>query len=373
MKDVTNRRTQRSFPAPGLSVILLLGIAAGTAADAEAQATASAQSSPRTWSVANLPHVDLWYHGLAVVDFEGFGPLDFYSDDYAARARQEKEQLGIFPTQLDELAPRLRSAFERDSTFEVFHFMPLYFAAASRGGMLDALGEVAQGTDAAQISDLTVRFGAAAAAAVLSRPSQRQVLAEFVEALEEEWRAFYSSFWAKLAAENMERYRQLQETWDGRFATALAGYLQGVNLDQGIIVVTPPLGPEGRIFEGDPGNRADNLIAVRADVVQGAPNATLHSVVREACYPVVRRVMNNLASARQDRVSAERASSRAAVRCGAILLEQRAPELVEEYRRSFPTLAPAEAGPEEVAREFVRAFPLDEEVEVALRAALREM
>ncbi len=165
----------------------------------------------------------------------------------------------------------------------------------------------------------------------------------------------------------------LQETWDDRFAAALAGYLQGVKLEQGIIVVTPPLGPEGRIFEGDPANRSDNLIAVRAAEVQGAPNAPLHSVVRELCYPVVRKVMGSRVSEPQDRVSAERASSRAAVRCGAILLEGRAPELVEEYRRSFPTLAPPEAGPAEVAREFVRAFPLDEGVEAALRKALRGM
>jgi hypothetical protein len=109
----------------------------------------------------------------------------------------------------------------------------------------------------------------------------------------------------------------LQETWDDRFAAALAGYLQGVKLEQGIIVVTPPLGPEGRIFEGDPANRSDNLIAVRA--------------------------------------------------------AHRAPELVEEYRRSFPTLAPPEAGPQEVAAEFVRAFLLDEGVEAAMREALRGM
>ena len=59
------------------------------------------------WAVRSAAHVDLWYHGLAVVGFEGFSPLPLYSPEYAERIRRAKEAQGVYPTTLD----RLRSYF----------------------------------------------------------------------------------------------------------------------------------------------------------------------------------------------------------------------------------------------------------------------
>ncbi len=351
--------------------LVVLAAAIAWPGAAHAQEPSGDRGTDGRWVVASLPQVDLWYHGLAVVGFQGFGPLDYYDRGYAERVRAEKERQGVFPTALDGNASRFRAAFERDSTFEVLHFLPLYFASAGRAAMLEALRAVAGGADPASATDPTARFGASVAAMLLTRPAQRELLVEFVDALEEEWDSFYSEYWTGITAANMESFRRIQAEWDGRFAPALAAYQSNVNLQRGAIIVSAALGEDGRIFEGDENDPRDNLVAVR--LRSDAPDASLYSAVREMCYPVVRRALVASEVDRRDRVSAERESSRAAVRCGAMLLERVAPQLANGYMQSFPSLAPAEAEPEEVTQEFLRAYPIDPSLELALRTELERV
>lgn len=331
-------------------------------------ASGRANGQPRTWSVASLPHVDLWFHGLAVTGYEGFGPLRFYDEAYAASVRGAKQELGVYPTALDEQAARFRDAFENDSTFEVFHFLPLYFAGATRRAMLSALETVSRARGTVQIEDATVRFGASVAATVLTSPEQREVLGDFVGALQEEWEAFFNVHWADASRQNLETLSAVQNGWDSVLGPKLASYLSTEVLERGLIIAAPPLGPEGRIFEGDPANPNDNIVAVRLRA--GHTDLTLFSAVREMCYPVVRRALESSGVEGRDRVAAERQSSRTAVRCGAMLLERLAPELVQRYQAAFPTLAPSGAGAEELKQEFLRAYPIDPGIEAALAREL---
>jgi hypothetical protein len=267
----------------------------------------------RAWTLVEAPHVDLWFHGLAVVGFGGFGPLPLYDAGYAARMRRVKDSLGVSPTVLDRQAERLRSAFEQDSNFEVLHFVPLYFAAADREGMLEALRAVArQRAGIPSVTDARTRFGAAAVASVLRSPEERRLLGELVDALDREWRQFYGGYWAQRSERAAPRVAALQAEWDARFAPALAGYLSELRLDRGIVFLSPALGSDGRIFEGDPADRGDNLVAVRFPEADDAADLPLHAAMRELCYPAVRRALGEAGRATgstpADRIGAERTS-----------------------------------------------------------------
>lgn len=316
----------------------------------------------RGWTLVQAPRVDLWFHGVAVVGFRGFGPLPMYDPGYAARIRREKDSRGVSPTALDRQAERFRTAFEEDSGFEVLHFVPLYFAAADRGGMLEALGAVArQRSGIPTVADPRTRFGAAAVATVLRKPEERRILGEFVDALDQEWQQFYGAYWAKLSDERAPRVAALQAEWDARFAVTLTDYLREMRLDRGVIFLSPALGSDGRIFVGNPADRTDNLVAVRFPEAGDAPNLPLYAAVRELCYPAVRQALANRAE-RADRIAAERTSSDAAVRCGGLLLKMRAPALVPSYRRAF--------APDTLAATFEGAYPLDPALARALARLL---
>lgn len=318
-------------------------------------------SSQHAWTLVEAPQVDLWFHGLALVGFHGFGPLPLYNPGYAARIRRVKDSLGISPTVLDRQADRFRTAFEQDSSFEVLHFVPLYFAAADRGAMLDALRAVARRrAGIPTVTDPRARFGAAAIATVLRTAAERRLLGEFVDALDQEGQRFYGRYWAKVRQEHAPRIAALQEEWDSRFAPALAGYLAATRLDRGVMFLSPPLGSDGRIFQGDPQDRSDNLVAVRFPEA-GDAAVPLYAAVRELCYPAVRQALAGSA-APADRVAAERLSSDAAVRCGALLLAARAPGETRRYRDAF--------APDTLTGTFEAAYPLDPAIARALARLL---
>ncbi len=320
-------------------------------------------SSQHAWTLVNAPQVDLWFHGLAVVGFRGFGPLPLYDPGYGVRIRLAKDSLGVFPTALDRQAERFRTAFEQDSNFEVLHFVPLYFAAADRGAMLEALRAVSrQRTGVPAVADPRTRFGAAAVAAVLRRPEERRMLGAFADALDREWREFYGDYWAKLWAERGARVAELQTEWDARFAAPLADYLRAQRLDRGIIFLSPALGADGRIFEGDPADRTDNLVAVRVPGSGDTSDVPLYAAVRELCYPAVRQALAG-EPASASRVAAERTSSDAAMRCGTLLLNARAPALLPGYRRAFAS--------DTLTATFEAAYPLDPALASALGRLLQ--
>lgn len=323
----------------------------------------------RRWIVGRAPQVDLWYHGLALIGYEGFGVLPMYDPGYAERVAAARAERGDPPSALVTGASRFRLALARDSIFEVFHFLPMYFASSSPQGTFEALRAVANSTGSPVVNDPSARFGASATAYVLRDADERRVLGEFVDALEDEWNVFFAAYSRELVAGEAERAGRFQQRWDEAFQPALQPYLSAYRLDGGVILVSPALGSEGRIFQGDPNNPVDNVVAVGFRD-GNVPDGELFGVVRELCFPLV-RVAIDAAGAGGDRVAAERSSSRAAVRCGALLLEQYLPALADGYRRSFTGIEGGDAAI--VQRAFSETYPLDANLERALEEAVTSL
>src|SRR6266511_1649718 len=134
--------------------------------------SASAQSL--AWSVRSSPAADLWFHGLAIAGFTGFGDLPLYAPDYASRVARDRAAHGS-TTSLVSRAEYFREAFTEDSAFEVLHFVPLYFEHSGRGDMLEALQRVArEGAGAVSHVGGAERLGTAAIAAALPARAQRR-------------------------------------------------------------------------------------------------------------------------------------------------------------------------------------------------------
>ncbi|NNM31995.1 MAG: hypothetical protein HKO53_02965, partial [Gemmatimonadetes bacterium] len=206
------KRTGFGFGA-GLIVsagIIIAALAVSTEPLAAQESPAAEQTS---WRVLPLPHVDLWYHGLAVVGFEGSGPDHLYDPSYRARVREVKEGLGVYPSALDRGSPGFASAFQADSAFELLHFVPLYFASAGPDRMLTALAQVAE-TGNATVADPVAQFGAGIVAQLLPEERQRDVLLQFTRALSEEWTAWFEDVWTRSVLDRRVDLAALQSAWD---------------------------------------------------------------------------------------------------------------------------------------------------------------
>jgi len=340
---------------------LLLAGSAALAAPAAAQVASELEG----WTVRASPAADLWFHGLAVV---GFGMDDLfqpYHPEYVERVRRAKEELGVYPTPLDSLAAELLAEFGKKPEFGALHFAPLQFANATRDEMLSALMAVARRElRQEEVYGPSTRAGIRWAAGAFRDGDLRDGLKRFVELLEQEWDIFFEEYWERVIAADSARYQEIQAAWSETLEPALAPWLEPPRLDGGTILLSPALGPEGRLETGSAFRRLDNVVAVWAPPGAG-PDPSVFAIVRELCYAVVPRAVR--ASGAQE-MPAE-LGSRAAVRCGALVLDVYDPTLLAAYQETQVAAAVALQGlPADVA--FEDAFPLSDAIVRALEAEI---
>jgi hypothetical protein len=332
-------------PALSLTALLLAVASTGSAAQ---------PASQHGWRFVAAPHVDLWYHALAVVGFQPMGSLPYYAPGYRTRIAAAREAAGVGPTQLESEAAALRGAFSADPAFQVLHFLPLYFVGGDATDMFEAMRRAADGTGSAARPGT----GADLIVAVLPSSSQRALLARFGALLEEEWHTFYGAYWSDREVERTPWLAGLQASWGARYQTALTPYLDAFALTGGTVVVVEALGAEGRSLSGDPSDPRDNLIAVGGGVGDGPPRL-LDFVVRELCFPAVRRA-HDAATLTSRGDAAVRLNSVAGVRCGDMLLARVHPGSVAGYRSAFLEAVGA------TDRGFDETFALPPDLETAL-------
>ena len=345
------------------SLDVRLGISTGT--------IAPEPPPPTRWQVETKPQVDLWYHVLAVAAADEPGPLGLYSAEYATVVREAKQELGIYPTKLDSVAADLRRDVINADTdvASVFHFLPLYFQNASPERMLEGLMTVARGrADRMGFGGGDIQFGMLQASRAILGGRERRILRDLVEIAENEWEVFYRDYWEQMIEEQQPRYEAVQTVWDTLFAPQLAPYLERRRLTGGIIIPSPPVGPEGRIVEFDTYIPTDQIVSVQVRLSSAGPDATIFAFLKELCFLLVDDTEllidpNATYNVRED------IRRRAAVRCGALILQFYAPTLVASYRRTFLDAVGADESYSVAA--FERVYDLEPGLYDRLREQIR--
>ena len=337
-----------------------------------AQASFAGGSPPaQGWRIQSNADLDLWFHGLAVVGFEGYGPLQMYDSGYRQKIAAAKKQLGLAPTLLDRRARAFKAAFDRDSTFEVMHFLPLYFIASGSGEILADMREITRENSSPRRAEVlpgsTLR---AAARSVFSTPARRKTLSTFLDALEAERRDFYAEYAKDRSQAAEEITRLFAHSWNYSIRHSLAPFLKTTRARSGIVLLSPAVGGEGRSVRiGDFGT--DYSI-----VVVGMPSSTsdylspASSVVRELCFSVAHEVLDAVQPVKADRIFADRLSSITAVRCGSQAIEMYLPSLSSSYQALFLHAVGVPAPRTNLPAAFSAAFPVPPGVDAGLRRAL---
>jgi hypothetical protein len=276
------------------------------------------------WRFGTEPFAELWYHGLAMVGLESFGRIPLYDAGYTWAVVSERRATGVEPTPLERDRGELHAALSRDPAFEVLHFVPLYFTEAPIEVALDALEALDNPSD--RRTGSRIRREAAALARVLHEPEQRRTVARFVQAL----RAERSHLPARDRGELESSTREIRALWVDSVRESLGHFLEREGFSEGQVVLTPALGPEGRVLERD-----GRPIVVVGASAETEPGAVVGAVVRELCFPAVRRALEPYEAWFDDRGTVSDVSDQAATRCGALLLEAHAPELMASYQDRF--------------------------------------
>jgi hypothetical protein len=289
-------------------------------------------SAAAQWRLVSPAAAAAWFQVVDSVGVAGTGAFRF-----TATGSERPTELG--------------RALSRGGRYDILHFVPLYYPSAGTGALAEALAEAAgSAPPSAPRAQLLVgalrqalpsaadRAPLAALADLLRRTPARRVPAATLDAL--------------------------QSHWNTNLAPALAAFLHDERLDSGLLWVLPALGPEGRLFSGVPGDRADNIVAVAA--LSANEMGPLYHAVRELCFPLVSRSAEASSAFKRSSGSAAESARRtalAAVRCGAELLDRVAPAEAGAYRAHWLRVAGRAAA-------FDAAFPPDAALAPVIRAAL---
>ena len=299
--------------------------------------------APTGWTFQPRESTDLWYHMLAVIAADQPGPLGLYSADYASHIREVKRDLGVFPTRLDSLASDLNKRIgDGTGTLQVIHFLPLYVPALSVADLF-ALLEEPDGANG--IKTFGYRLDSRVA----------NIVREIGRVMRHEYEVFFQDYWKNYEKSNRYRYDAVQTFWDRALGTVLDEYLDDRRLNGGLAMPSPPVGPEGRITNPDPTNRTTNVVAMQFPLSANRPEATAFFFLKELCFLIVDdRAIGRQGSSTPDFENQQRT---AAVRCGAIILDEYDPVLALQYRRAFLDAVGAEESATKAA--FDRVYYLD--------------
>jgi hypothetical protein len=327
------------------------------------------------WEVENDEALDLWYHGLALMgapqpgEEESF-PLPSFRVDYAAEIEREKRSRGVYPTPLDTAVARLRAQIEEAGWAEAVQglsFIPLYLPPPWTVTAAMITWTRAEGDPG--------KAGSAAGSAVVNRlnaliPDEdvRAATMELSNLLESEAQLFYREYRVAHLQQLRATVTAVRDTWRA-LREQLRTFLAYVQLEGGDLLLSPALGPEGRSLTSD----VSRPVVATQLPEPGDHEAAVWGFLHELLYALVPEVIEDeVAPSEVEEIGLQTLTTRAAVRAGEMLLEERSPVRLEAYRMHFvraadPSLSIAEA---RTAEALARTFPLPDRLVAGLREAI---
>ena len=317
------------------------------------------------WPVKTRYVVDLWLHGYAMLVADTARTPDFQRD-YRDATIVAKNSRNIL-TQLDQNAellqhglrvnPRLMDG-ERLALREVsWEQMGNDIAAFLAGGADSASGRKRESVLSSwkrgpHPSEETVAMSEALGA-IYRTAADREWLKVFALSLTDEHVKFYEQYWREQQRALRPTLAAVDTQFSQRYLKQLRGYLRGVQLQTGEIVLSLPLGGEGlSLLQGQ------HSIAIG---FPGAPDSSLDAVfefAHEAVGVMAEQAVRERISPAEFRAGlGAQLVAPAKVRGGAMLLQRAIPDLVIGYERHYLALARISATGD-VDSAFMRAFPL---------------
>ncbi|MBK5188853.1 MAG: hypothetical protein JJD97_11465 [Gemmatimonadaceae bacterium] len=367
-------RSLRSRLAAGGAALLAAGcsglVGASTQPEAEpahAPPSVSQEVIGQTpWPVKTRYVVDLWLHGYAMLipDTSRTPP---FRRDYRDEMIVAKNSRNIL-TQLDQNAeilqhglrvnPRLidgaRLALREGSWEEMGNDIAAFLTSRDdsssgkkRPSVLTTWKRAPRTSEEA--SDMMTALGS-----IYRTESDREWLKVFALSLTDEHSKFYEAYWRERQRALRPALAAVDSQFSQRYLKELRSYLRGQQLPTGEIVLSLPLGGDGR-----------SILTGQHSIAIGFPGAADSSL--DAVYEFAHEVVGDVAEqAVRERISpaelragvTAQYESPAKVRGGAMLLQRAIPDLVAGYERHYLAEARIPVRDADLDSAFVRAFPL---------------
>jgi hypothetical protein len=312
-----------------LLTALVVASSACVPGSATPDALPSAPAAAR-WPVKVQPHVDLWLHGFGMISADTT-PVPLFRRGYRDSMVVLRNRANVYTAldaNRDELGTRLANTPAlQNAQFVVFSFPTWEVLSTAIETFIRVEG------DPRRTSDQTTAAEVAFLAAQFPTANDRTWLRRFHEGLIDEQRAYYQGFFTATQRELSAVLDAVFVRWEETYRVRFQRFLAATQQRSGEMLLSLPLGPEGRLSSGREGQ---TVVAVplpgRVEDANEAFAVFAHEVVGST---VGSAVTDNTTPAEQRSGLAARYVAFGQVRGGVLLLQEIAPELVAPYVRYY--------------------------------------
>ena len=345
-------RTLRASRLARLAVATLAGFTGLHAAPCGAQPPVGAGATDARWPVKSREHVDLWLHGFAMIaDDSSLVPL--FRRGYRDALVVERNKASVtsdLDANHDALAARLRA----NPRLVNAQFLPLYFGGwAELEGALDFFLK-AEGDPRGARTEQAAQLIAFFAAAFPTR-DDRDFARRLLRSLESERERFFHAWWLAETRRRDAAFEAVDTLWQRTWRPKLQPFLNHTQQGNGEVLLTLPLEGEGRTVTG---GKQRNTIAVGLPQSPARATEAMYALAHELVGPLTgAAVDDNTTPAEKRSGAAERLSSLALVRGGALLVAQLSKADAEGYARFYLRVAGVSFDGDAMAA-LAKAFPV---------------
>lgn len=337
------------------------GVGSSTSSSGTVPTTSTGTAADRAWRVATKEHVDLWLHGFALLTSDT-GHVPFFARGYKQQITALKRQRNVY-SQLDANQQQLSQRFATNPALTNAQFLAMYFPSMQEiVNATDFL--VRSGGNPRASSDPQIQQEIALMASVFPTAADRDWARLFVQSLQDESNRFYHDYWTSEQRTRGAAFAEVNQLWIGQYYQKFARFLNNTQQASGEMILSLPLGGEGRTIND--GKQANAIAVDFPRTVDAAPEA-LYTFAHEIVARLVEEaIQDNTTPAEQRAGATSGYTGIGAVRGGALLLQRLAPNLVPGYMRFYLQTAGAAAPAGDPTAAFAAAFPLPQAILTSL-------
>jgi hypothetical protein len=302
--------------------------------------------------------VDLWLHGFAMLT-EDTTKVPLFRRNYRSELQVQKNQRNVI-TQLDANRSQLTARMTANRNLANAQFLALYF------GSWDDIKTAAehfiqtQG-DPSRARDQQIQGVIAFLAQNFPTAADREWFRLFVSSLEDENTKFYASYWLEQNRARASVMSAVDNQWQQTYYPKFRRFLMGTQQASGDIILSMPLGGEGRTIGTNPTSVTSRGSLVAVTRPESDPLDAIYVFAHEVVGTIMNGVItDNTTPAQRREGLAERYAADGLVIGGALLLQRIAPELADGYARYYLRIAGRPVPSGDVQAALNAAFPLPE-------------
>jgi hypothetical protein len=356
----------------GKALAIALALGAGALAFAScagsggAERNRSVASAPRpaaTWPVKHREHVDLWFHGFALLQ-DDTSTVPIFAPGYRQRMTIYKNTLALH-TPLDTAFDKLSSYLRAQPDAVGAQFLALYFnsweeMARAAGYFLRYEGDPRR-PDSREVAAIVALF-----AQYFPRAEDREFLNRFMGVLDIERGLYFHDWWVNEERARRGGLQRADSLWQSTWRPALQRFLNHTQQQSGDLIVTLTLGGEGRAL---PAGKLTNQYAIAWPATADSAEVLLFAFAHEAVGGTAQAAISDHLTPAETRAGLGAGFSNAGlVRGGAILVERVQPGFGARYARWYLALMGRAVPADDAAAldALAAAFPMRPEMLASL-------